>query len=166
MKSCALPETVVGTCSLKKCVFKNFLGKHLCRSPFFDKAAGWNFCTGFFLCIFQNIFWSELANIFLLLVDIFCCCCYWWCCHIKSSLNTLGRCKTVFMLSAAIFQNICIRFTEIWLFDNFFSRESVKEVENSQLFFSLIFFIAVFQMSRLHMLSSKIKRNFLPARKF
>ena len=44
-----------------------------------------------------------------------CCCCLYWCCHnrflIKSSLTSLGKQKAVSTLLAAIFLNVCLRFT-------------------------------------------------------
>ena len=123
VKSCALTEAVVRKCSTTKRVLNNFTGKHLSQSFFFDKAAGWRpdpllkkeLNTGLFLCIFRGTFWCELADILFLLVDIFWCCCCWWYCHIKllikSLLTPLGRRRAVFALSAAIFQNVCLRFT-------------------------------------------------------
>ena len=161
----------------KKRVLINFIRKHLYWSLFIDKATSWR--TGallketseqVFYCVYfetpSDVNWLICCCCWLIFSR--CCCC--WCCHIKflikSSLTPLGRRKAVFTLLAASFQNVSLRFTWIWLVDNLFSLESAKKVENSQLFFSLIFFSTVFQMSRLCMHHSKIKRNFLPTRKF
>ena len=40
VKSCALSKAFVRRCLIKKCFLNNFVGKHLCRSLFLDKAAG------------------------------------------------------------------------------------------------------------------------------
>ena len=126
VKFCALPRSVVRRCSIKKGVpnnFAKFTEKHLCRSLFFDKAAGRrtetllkrDSSTDLFQCIFQNTLWYQLGDILLLfLVDIFCsyCCC--WCCHdkflIKFSLTPLGRRKAVSTLLDVISLNVCLRF--------------------------------------------------------
>ena len=122
-KSCALSEAVVWRCSIKKRVLNNFTGKHQCRSLFSDKTARWrpetllkrDFSTGLSLCIFRNTFWFELVNILLLLADIFYAVVVVGTAILNSfkvfaSLTPLGRRKTVFTLSAAIFQNVCLRF--------------------------------------------------------
>ena len=123
-KSCALSKAVVRSCSIKKRVLNNFTGKHLCRSLFSDKTARWrpetllkrDFSASLFLCIFRNTFWCELVNILLLLADIFYAVVVVSTAILNSfkvfaSLNPLGWRKTVFTLSAAIFQNVCLRFT-------------------------------------------------------
>ena len=152
-------------------------------SLFIDKAASWrpgtlfksDFSTGLFLCIFWNTFWCELADILLFLfADIFLILLLVvvlpYQIPDKVFVNPTGWMKSCFHVVDCHFSECLLNFylnligwlVEIW----FFSWESAKKVENSQPFFSLIFFSAVFQMSRFRMLSSKIRRNFLPAWKF
>ena len=130
VKSWALPEVVVQTCSIKKRVHNNFPGKRLCRSLFFDKTADWkpatllkrDFSTDLFLCIFWNS-WCESLDILLLFLDIFWCCCYCWCCHIKFLLKWVdeklfSRCRLPFF---RMFVYVLLKFD--WL-RIFFSRIS------------------------------------------
>ena len=129
VKFCALPEAVVRRCSIKKRVLHNFLGKRLCRSHFFDKAAGWrpetllkrNFNAGIFLCIFL--------------------------------------CRLPFF---RMFVYVLLKFD--WLIF-FFSRRMLPRMLKILNSLFSPFFSAIFQRSRLHLLSFKIRRNFLPARK-
>ena len=108
-----------------------------------------------FFCFIERIsrwhFWHSwswcrrciLIDILLsLLVDIFCCCYCWPCCHnkflIKLSLIPLDRQKTVSTLPAAIFLNVCLRFTKIWFVDNFFG----DNPERKFLTFYCLFFLS------------------------
>ena len=149
----------------KKSVLNNLTGKHLCRSLFLDKAAGWrpetllkeDFSTGIFLCIFWNNFWFELFDILLLLVDIFLMVLLLlllpYQIPVKPSLTPLGKRKAVFTLLDTIFQNnvyVLLKFD--WLIIFFLVNPPRK--------------LKILNFSRLHMFSSKIRRSFLPRGNF
>ena len=101
------------------------------------------------------------------LIFFWCCCC-WWSCHIKflikSLLTPLGRRKTVFTLSATIFQNIYSRFNQIWLFEFFFFENPSRNLKLLNCFFSYLFQRGFSNVTIAHA-QFKITQNILPPRK-
>ena len=160
----------------KKTLSNNFTGKQLCWSLFFDKAWGGrpetllkrDLSAGPFLCIFRNTFWYELVDILLLLVDIFFMLLLLLVLPYKFLIKSLlihwvdeklfSRCRLQFFRMIVY---VLLKFD--WLIIFFLENPPWKFF--SQLFFSLVVFSAVFQISRLRMLTSKIRRNFLPVQK-